>query len=202
MAKAPCTFEQLNMKVGGLYEVVITSIDENGKPHAAPMGIRIVNDNTFLMRSYGKTRTLDNLKAVGKGAINVVDGVETFFYCVFEPWRISFNWLAKFPVLRGARAWALFDLLSVSKKRDRYDVLCSIVEANVRRGRLKPLCRAESSLLESLIHYTRLKYYEDLGLEEEVSKLMSLILHHLDIVDRTGWSRIKSLAKKLKSKLP
>lgn len=196
-----CAFNTLNMEVGGLYEVIITSFNDCGKPHAAPMGVKVVSDNVFIMRSYGETRTLNNLKATSKGALNVVDRVELFFYCVFEPWRLSFNWLTKPPVLRGANAWALFDLLNVSKKEDHYEVSCSITEVHVKRGGPKPLCRAESSLLESLIHYTRLKYYEGLKLEEEVSKLKLLILHHLDIIDRTGWPRLKSLAKKLRSKL-
>lgn len=188
------------MKLGGLYEVIITSVDDYGNPHAAPMGVRIASDDTFLMKSYGETRTLNNLKAVGKGALNVVDGVEPFFYCIFEPLKLSFNWFTKLPVLREATAWALFNLLEVSRKRDHYEVSCSIIEVHVKRGKPKPLCRAESSLLESLIHYTRLRYYEDLGLEES-SKLKSLILHHLDVVERTGWPRLKSLAKNLRKKL-
>lgn len=201
MAKALYAFSSLRMKLGGLYEVIITSLDDYDKPHAAPMGVRVVSDNIFLMRSYGETRTLNNLKAVGKGVLNVVDEVELFFYCIFEPWKLSFNWFTEPPALRGASAWALFDLLNVSKREDHYEVLCSLTELHVRRGKPKPLCRAESSLLESLIHYTRLKYYENLGLENEVSKLKSLILQHLDIIERTGWPRLKSLAGKLRSKL-
>jgi len=194
-------FNFLNMKVGALYEVIITSIDDRGRPHAAPMGVRIVGDSAFLMKSYGETRTLSNLKALGRGVLNVVDEVEPFFYCIFEQSKLSFDWSTELPVLRGAVAWSPFNLLEASKKGDYYEVSCSITSVHVKRGKPKPLCRAESSLLESLIHYTRLRYYEDLGLKEEVSKLKSLILQHLDIVERTGWPRLKSLAKKLKKKL-
>ncbi|MEM0239979.1 MAG: DUF447 family protein [Candidatus Nezhaarchaeales archaeon] len=195
------TFNFLNMRPGALYEVIITTIDDHGKPHAAPMGVRIVSDNTFLMRSYGETKTLKNLETSSKGVLNVVNEIEPFFYCIFEQSKLSFNWFAELPVLRGAIAWSPFNLLKVSRREEYYELLCSIIEVHVKRGKPKPLCRAESSLLESLIHYTRLKYYEGLGLEEEVSKLKSLILQHLDVVERTGWPKLKSLARKLKKNL-
>lgn len=195
------TLTHLNMKLGGLYEVVITSIDSYGKPHAAPMGVRIASNETFLMKSYGETKTLNNLRSVGRGVLNVVDTIEPFFYCIFEPSKLSFNWFMNLPVLKGANAWALFNLLEVSRKKGYYEVSCSIVEVHAKRGKPKPLCRAENLLLESLIHYTRLKYYEGLGLEAEVPRLRYLILQHLDIIERTGWPRLKILARRLRKKL-
>lgn len=191
----------LGVKYGANYEVIVTTIDPNRKPHAAPMGIRIVNDNLFFMRSYGETRTLNNLRAVCQGFLNVVNDVELFFHCLFNPSKLSFDWSMDYPIIKGASAWAHFKLVEIVEKEDYYEITCSLLGVRARRVRPRPLCRAESSLLESLIHYTRIKHYERLGRDDLVSKLRSLALHHLDIVERTGWSKLKALAKALRKEL-
>jgi len=194
--KAKC----VGINVGGLYEVIASTSDLNGRPHAAPMGVLFLSFDSFIMRSYGETVTLRNLRASKRGALNVVDNVELFFDCIFKPGKLSFKWFNGVPVLKGVRAWIVFELEKVIDEGQYYEMHCSIVDAKAVRARPKPICRAEASLLEALIHYTRLRYYTAMGRENEVRRLKELIDHHLSIVERTGWPKLRRIAEDLRRK--
>jgi hypothetical protein len=190
----------INLNIGGLYETIASTLDLDGKPHAAPMGALFLSHDSFIMRSYGETVTLKNLKASKRGALNVVDDVTIFFDCVFKPSKLSFKWLDGIPVLRNARAWLVFELGELVDRGQYYEICCRVISVKAFRTRPRPFCRAEASLLEALIHYTRLKHYARIGREVEVRELKRLIDHSLSVVERTGWPRLKRIAKDLREK--
>jgi len=190
----------VGINIGGLYEVIASTSDLDGRPHAAPMGALFLSFDSFIMRSYGETVTLKNLRTSKRGALNVVNDVALFFDCIFKPIKLSFKWFNDVPVLKEARAWLVFELKKVIDKDQYYEMHCSIVNAKAIRVRPKPICRAEASLLEALIHYTRLRYYTAMGRETEVHQLKKLIDHHLSIVERTGWPKLRRIAKDLRKK--
>ena len=191
----------LDVKQGALYEVIVTTMNLNNQPHAAPMGIRILSGDIFSMRSYGETRTLNNLKTTRHGFLNVICDAETFFNCLFKPYKLSFDWSMGFPRLKRASAWIHFKVHNVVEKEDYYEITCLALDVYAKRVKARPLCRAESSLLEALIHYTRIKYYEYIKREDKIIKLKSLIRHHLDIIERTGWPKLRLMAEELKRKI-
>ncbi len=196
--KSRCLARRVDISVGGLYEVIASTSDPNGRPHAAPMGALFSSHDSFVMRSYGETTTLRNLKTSRRGALNVVDDVVVFFDCVFRPHRLSFKWSNGIPLLRKARAWLVFELKEVINREQYYEVHCSVVDVKAVKTRPKPICRAEASLLEALIHYTRVKYYVATNRKAEAYELGKLIDHHLSIIERTGWPKLKRIAKDLK----
>ncbi len=189
------------MKQGALYEVIVTTMNVNKQPHAAPMGVRVLKEDFFSMRSYGETRTLNNLKITRHGFLNIVCDVESFFNCLFKPYRLSFDWVMGFPRLKRAFAWIYFKVHDVMEKEGYYKIMCSALGVHIKRVKARPLCRAESSLLEALIHYTRIKYYESIKREDKIAELRGLINHHLDIVERTGWPKLKRMVEELKRKV-
>jgi len=193
--------EVLGMKRGALYEVIVTTIDEKNQPHAAPMGVRILVESLFSMKSYGETKTLNNLRLTRHGFLNIVHDVELFFDCLFRSYKLSFDWAMGLPKLKRASAWIHFKVRDVMKKKDYYEIICLALSSYSKRIRARPLCRAESSLLEALIHYTRVKYYESIKRMDEADELRGLISHHLNIVKRTGWPKLKRMARELKRRL-
>jgi len=189
---------RLGLKLGALYEVVVTTSGVDGKPHAAAMGVRLLKRGLFQMRSYGETRTLTNLRATGLGCLNIVRSCEVFFNCLFNPEALSFDSSSVAPRLKGADGWVFFKVLSVEPRGGYYVVTCSPTDFEFRRVKPKPICRAESSLLEALIHSTRLDLYRSMG-DEKLNELYKLIEHHIGIVERTGWPELKSMARRLAS---
>jgi len=188
----------VDISVGGLYEVIVSTSDLNSRPHAAPMGALFLSYDSFVMRSYGETTTLRNLRTIRRGALNVVDDVVVFFNCMFRPQELSFKWSNGIPLLRKARAWLVFELEEVIDRGQYYEMHCFVLDAKAVKARPRPICRAEASLLEALIHYTRVKHYVATNRKAEAHELSRLIDHHLSIVERTGWPKLKRIAKDLR----
>lgn len=60
-----------------IHEVIVTTLDEAGSPHSAPMGISEVN-GYFLIKPFKPSSTYDNLKRHRQCTINYVDDVRVF----------------------------------------------------------------------------------------------------------------------------
>ncbi len=60
-----------------IHEVIVTTLDEAGKPHSAPMGISEVN-GYFLIKPFKPSSTYDNLKRHPQCTINYLDDVRVF----------------------------------------------------------------------------------------------------------------------------
>jgi len=65
---------QLNSKI---HEVIVTTVNEEGKPHSAPMGIKEVS-GYFLIQPFKPSATYENLKRHRQCTINYMDDVRVF----------------------------------------------------------------------------------------------------------------------------
>lgn len=63
--------------ISRIHEVIVITLDENGKPHLAPMGISEVNGH-FQVKPFKPSSTYDNLMRHGQCSINFVDDVRIF----------------------------------------------------------------------------------------------------------------------------
>lgn len=60
-----------------IHEVIVTTLDEGGRPHSAPMGISEVN-GYFHIKPFKPSSTYDNLKRHPQCTINYIDDVRVF----------------------------------------------------------------------------------------------------------------------------
>ncbi len=60
-----------------IHEVIVTTLDESGQPHSAPMGISEVN-GYFLVKPFKPSSTYENLKLHRQCTINYTDDVRVF----------------------------------------------------------------------------------------------------------------------------
>ena len=190
----------LGLRIGALYELIVTTCSDR-EPHAAPMGVRILSGDVFSMRSYGETLTLRNLVKSGIGCLNVVMDAVVFYQSLFNPKSLTYEWIEGIPKLKRALGWAIFKVESLKHGDEYHEVTCRAIRGQAKKVKAVPPCRASSSLIEALIHYTRIKHYEAKGDVEKSSSLRQLALHHLDIVERTGWLEIRRIAKKIRRAL-
>src|SRR3990170_9017340 len=62
---------------GTLLEGIVTTLDDAGSPHIAPMGPIVDADfNWLLLRPFRTSATFANLKRTGQGVLHVTDDVE------------------------------------------------------------------------------------------------------------------------------
>ena len=53
------------------YEVIITTIDNNGKSNAAPFGLRVLEDNEVFLRIFEGGTTIKNIKEKEEFVVNI-----------------------------------------------------------------------------------------------------------------------------------
>jgi hypothetical protein len=64
-----------------IFETVVTSVDADGRPHVAPMGVRY-RDGRVVLMPFKPSTTLDNIVATGHAVLNVVVDTRVFAGCV------------------------------------------------------------------------------------------------------------------------
>jgi hypothetical protein len=138
-----------------IIESVVTTLDAQGQPNFAPMGVTW-GESEILLRPYRETTTFRNLSATGDAVVNIVDEVQYFvkgalFSPVFpsEPARV-----VKGVVLVAACSWVELRVRQAETAEPRARFACDIVH----RGEKRPFLgynRARNAVLEATILATR-----------------------------------------------
>ncbi|BAW31635.1 MAG TPA: DUF447 family protein [Methanothermobacter sp.] len=194
------SLESLKMEKGMLYETIITSIDENGKGNAAPIGVVCKNPSEIILYLYEGSHTLSNILNSGNFTVNITHDPLLFTEATLGDLRGDFFIpYSQYLILKGASSFftaTTKDVKSV-KRRDRYgESKLFIIKADVKnifKGKnfKEPLNRGIYAVIESLINYTRIDRAEN---KEDI---LGRILDMKRVVDKVGGSREKLAMKKI-----
>ncbi|MBK1687240.1 DUF447 domain-containing protein [Rubrivivax gelatinosus] len=69
------------MSTEPIFETVVTTVDTQGRPHVAPMGVRY-RDGRVVLMPFRPSATLDNILATRCAVLNLVADVRVFAGCV------------------------------------------------------------------------------------------------------------------------
>jgi hypothetical protein len=196
--------DMLEVDLGFIYEVVVSTCDINGSPNAAPMGIQFVADESHgdkrvLIRPYKSTTTYRNLMSRGEAVINVSSDPEIFFKTLLKREPGQGNALktifqmaktVKPPRIRGCDAYVEVSVKSsnsaISNDGDRGEILCEIKLVQLEKPTAKLYCRAPFALIETMIHATRVKELISEASIDEASRLLELMDRYRKLVHRVA----------------
>ena len=187
-----------------IYECILTT-RADGETNAAPMGV-IFEEDSMLLRPFKSTKSYRLLKRAPYGVVNFTDDVEVFYITTFGA-ESDFNELfapsvsVPAPSLVNAYARLEFFAESLVEEDDNRAVFrCKVLKALWKRREAKPYTRAEHAIIESLIHATRLKFFLERGMSQEVIQLARLIKHYDALISRVAPNTIySSIMDKLKA---
>lgn len=165
-----------------ILETLVTTIDESGRPNAAPMGI-LLEEETIVLRPFRTAVTCRNLEAVGQGVVNFTDNVLLFARSALTsevpPHRPAAR--VRGVILDDACHWREFALVSSETGPERAVFRARVVAAG--RGRdLLAFNRAQHAVVEATILATRLHLLEPASVRAEIERLRPL-------VEKTGGAR-------------
>jgi hypothetical protein len=168
---------------GTLLEGIVTTLNDGGTPHVAPMGPIVDADfNWLLLRPFRTSVTYKNLKRRGEGVLHVTDDVELFA-------RSAVGRLEQLPTLMPTEAiegvivadacrWFAFRVESLDDREERTKIVARVVD----RGRLRDFFgfnRAKHAVIEAAILATRISLLAPDHIRSEFKRLAV-------IVDKTG----------------
>jgi len=179
-----------------VFEVVITT-KKDDIFNIAPMGIKLIGENTVLMSPYNTSHTYLNLRDTGEGVINFTDNVEIFARSVTSD--IIFPWCpAKFIegwILEDAYMYLEVKVKNSYDNQDRVYFKAQILDKQERRIPYM-FNRARSLVVEAAILMSRVKICSK-------EKIDSFFFNNEAIVLKTGgrkeiaaWEYLVSILKK------
>jgi hypothetical protein len=162
-----------------ILETLVTTLDAEGRPNFAPMGVEW-GEHEIVLKPYRETTTFRNLLAVPEAVVNVVD--EVLYYVRSALASASFPAqpakVVRGVVLEAACSWRELRVRQSDTSEARARFVCEIVHRGVRREFLG-YSRARGAVLEATILATRTRL---LPIEEILAEYRRLQL----IVDKTA----------------
>jgi uncharacterized protein len=164
---------------GLLLEGIVTTLDQDGSPHIAPMGPIIDMEFTrLLLRPYRTSQTYQNLKRNGTGVLHVTDDVELIARAaVGELAEKPAMFLAEHgsgPVLADCCRWYAFQVASLDDSQERTEIRARVVE----RGHIREFFgfnRAKHAIIEAAILATRIAWLDPSHVRTEMKRLAGAV---------------------------
>jgi hypothetical protein len=162
-----------------IIETIFSTLDENGKPNFAPMGISWGDDSVFV-RPFRTSQTCCNLLSSGHGVANLSDNVLAFVQC-----GLYDEILASFPavtvpgvIFQDACSWLELAVVAIGGSDERAEFCCRVLH----RGRQKDFlgfCRARNAVIEAAIMATRIDLHDRNG-------AAAILNQYMKVIDKTG----------------
>jgi len=162
-----------------ILEGILTTLNDDGSPHLAPMGPRVEDQmRRLVLRPFRSSGTYRNLSETGQGIFHVTDDVEMIA-------RAAVHRLSEIPPFKAATAvqgvilsdacrWYAFRVSKRTETEPRASFECNVVD----QGRLRDFCgfnRAKHAVLEAAILATRIQILPAAEIYNELSRLRVVV---------------------------
>jgi len=146
----------------GHHEAIVITLNEDGTPNPAPMGIDLVeasNDaELILIRPYRNSRTLKNILNNGKASIIITHDYRLFLKALYSREDMSYGRGVKLdvPIVIKGVDYVLECLVRNAEINDDVaSVLLEVVNVIQGEGSVLSYSRANSSMIEALVYLTK-----------------------------------------------
>jgi len=183
----------------GHHEAIVITVDEAEKPHAAAMGVRLLNEGLAIF-PYIDSRTYRNIKAGSPVSLLFTHNALIFCDVVLRPFKLRYvsGRNSGFYVLDAdvdMHVEAVPKL--IVEEGQRASVILSVLGVYEGRGRYFSYSRANSMLIEALVYLTKIRYFISSGYREipELSRWIEMLSYSISLVRRLGSSDLVECAE-------
>lgn len=169
-----------------IIEGIVTTMNPNGTPNLSPMGpLCSETMETFELRPFQGSRTLENLKTRACGVFHFVDDALLFAQGVLDEWTemptLQLAEVVAAPMLKSHLRAFEFETTFVDESANRATVQCKTVQRHI--GQLsRGHCRGLHAVVEGAILISRLQFLPREEIENQMRRLQ-------EIVSKTGSER-------------
>ena len=195
------------------YEVIITTIDNNGKSNAAPFGLRVLDGNEVFLRIFEGGTTIKNIKEKEEFVVNVT--TDPLMFTLATTNTIPDEYLTRISnktenndelvYLTDADAYFICEVKNLKEALREDDIKSSdvnyikseVIEINTKNKCVKPINRAIHALIEALVNYSRINIVD----EDTREYFLERFLESERIIKRVGNEKEKGSIQILKENL-
>lgn len=159
---------QLESKI---HEVIVTTINEEGTPHSAPMGVSEVNGH-ILIKPFKPSATYDNLKQHRQCTINYTDDVRVFAGSLTgrRDWPTLPCQQIEGQYLAQALAHTELEIIDFDDADPRA-IFKGAVVCDVNHAPFRGFNRAQSAVIDAAVLVSRLKMLPEEKIQQEIAYL-------------------------------
>ncbi len=180
------TLESLGFREGCIAEVVLVTVNPDGSPNAAPMGVKRVGGTVFEVKPYKTSATYRNLLSDPRSTMNVTGDPMVFLATAFKeevPTQPAMDGLC----LRGCDACIeLLSIEGVEVSADRYLFKNKTMDVAVHASRPRVFSRGVAEAVEAVIHATRVEAFRKQGRHGDADALEEKTMECIRVVRRVS----------------
>jgi len=186
----------LGFTVGVNCEAIVTTLNPDGSPNAAPMGMTMQDQQHLKLNIFNSSSTCRNLKASKCGVVNITGNIDVYYKAAFKEaspeGKVPSDWFVKSevveaPKLRSADAAVEISVESASDDGERTLFCCKTERVAAKPSYPQVYCRAMPLTIEAITHATRVKAFAaDPETQQMVEQLIQTINSHARIVERVA----------------
>ena len=156
-------------------ETIITTLNEDGTVHIAPMGVRR-EDNLFVIAPFKPSTTLNNLERSGQAVINMTDDVRIFAGCLTG----HCDWpTINTSVINGKRLEAALSHIEIEVVHQKGDEIRPVFYCSEKHQETHApfmgINRAKAAVIEVAVLVSRLHMLTDEKIDNEIAYLQIAI---------------------------
>lgn len=154
-----------------IQELIVTTQNQSGVPHIAPMGVHILDDGLLIL-PFRPSTTLNNLLETKTAVLNYCDDVRVFAGCLTgrRDWPLQAAEKIDGQVLACTLAHSEVEVVRVEEDAVRPKVFCRILHT-VNHAPFSGFNRAQYAVLEAAILISRLERLPLAKIEAELDYL-------------------------------
>ena len=169
-------------------ETIITTLNEDGTVHIAPMGVKRI-DAYFVIAPFKPSATLKNLERSGQAVINMTDDVRIFAGCLTG----HYDWpTISTSIIDGKRLETALSHIEIEVARQERDDVRPVFYCSARHQETHApfmgLNRAKAAILEAAVLVSRLHMLPDEKIDIEIEYLQIAIDKTAGEDERQAWS--------------
>ena len=195
-------------RIGQTYEIILSTYDHAGRPNAAPMGIKFVSRKLIQIYMFKGSDTMINVLTKRCAVANLTSDANLFFKLALEKKKgLSANSFLKARLVDAPHLRSVDGYIELTLIRSIPDNKGVMTEFSIKRFHWNYVAptfysRAAHALIESTIHATRVHEFLAQGKKKKASKLIHIINHYKEIVERVSpGSDYEKSIKKLQSRI-
>jgi len=157
-------------------ETIVSTVDKKGQPNFAPMGV-IIKEKTVRICPYKTGHTYKNLKATGRGVVNITDNVLLFAKTVAADPPLDSLATKMVPGVRLRDVCSLLEVVvtGFSEDDERGDFFCQIVNKEII-NEFKGFNRAKHAVLEAAILVSRARFFSPQEIRRKIEGFREIVI--------------------------
>jgi hypothetical protein len=186
----------------GHHEAIVTTVDSSGSVNSAPMGIELRGDS-ILLRPYVGSKTYSNLVSTKEATINITNDSKLYYYSLFTPQILKYSpsKLVRPPrILGDVDLYIECEVINIDNSVNPPLIYLRSLCCDLGSGCKLAFSRANSLVIEALVHYTKLPVLIREGNVDGVKRRVDVITYAYEVVERVGDEELKLIIKDILGK--